>query len=319
MKQRKRRRKKTHYIEYDYEAAYQKQIRNLEEDDIQRMMHAGRLKYIYATKEIRSGEQLEVEIYPEFTKQRQDEMPEEGRRKKDRQAQYNLNEKNSQKQCERVVNENFGESDIWATFTYSKQFTPASMKVAKANMRNYIRRLNYQRKKRGLPPARYVYTTEQGDKGRWHHHIIMDGDLDMDTVERLWVLGKRNQVRRLEPDENGLVGMAKYISKPKGKEGKYQKSWTPSKGLRRPKEDKNHYKTKQSHVDKMVKGILPVHEHLKKWYAEDGYECVEYEIRFNKWNGQYYIYARMRLREEAREKISARKGRKKQKGRKKRE
>ena len=96
MKQRKRRRKKTHYIEYDYEAAYQKQIRNLEEDDIQRMMHAGRLKYIYATKEIRSGEQLEVEIYPEFTKQRQDEMPEEGRRKKDRQAQYNLNEKNSQ-------------------------------------------------------------------------------------------------------------------------------------------------------------------------------------------------------------------------------
>ena len=102
-------RKKNTYVEYDYEAAYQKQIRDLEEDDIQRKMHAGRLKYIYATKEIRSGEQLEVEIYPEFTRKRQDEIPEEGRRKKDRQAQYNLNEKNSQKQCERVVNENFGD------------------------------------------------------------------------------------------------------------------------------------------------------------------------------------------------------------------
>lgn len=299
MEQSKRRRKKNVYVDYDYEEAYQKQIENLEEDIIKRMMEGKKIKYVYATKEIRSGEQLEVEIYPEFTRKRQGEIPEEGRRKKDRQAQRNLNEKNSRKQCERVINENFDDGDIWATFTYSAENAPASMKVAKANMQNYIRRLNYQRKKRGLPNARYVYVTEQGDKGRWHHHIVLDGDMDMDTVEGLWILGKRNQVRRLEKDENGLVGMAKYVTKPKGKgkdaeEGKYQKTWTPSKGLKKPKEDKNHYKTKQSHVDKMVNGTLPVQEHMDKWYAADGYEFCESEIRYNKWNGQYYIYARMR-------------------------
>ena len=43
---------------------------------------------------------------------REEEIPEEGRRKKDRQAQRNLNEKNSRKQCERVINENFGDRDI---------------------------------------------------------------------------------------------------------------------------------------------------------------------------------------------------------------
>lgn len=299
MEQSKRRRKKNVYVDYDYEEAYQKQIENLEEDIIKRMMEGKKIKYVYATKEIRSGEQLEVEIYPEFTRKRQGEIPEAGRRKKDRQAQRNLNEKNSRKQCERVINENFDDGDIWATFTYSAENAPASMKVAKANMQNYIRRLNYQRKKRGLPNARYVYVTEQGDKGRWHHHIVLDGDMDMDTVEGLWILGKRNQVRRLEKDENGLVGMAKYVTKPKGKgkdaeEGKYQKTWTPSKGLKKPKEDKNHYKTKQSHVDKMVNGTLPVQEHMDKWYAADGYEFCESEIRYNKWNGQYYIYARMR-------------------------
>lgn len=299
MEQSKRRRKKNVYVDYDYEKAYQKQIENLEEDIIKRMMEGKKIKYVYATKEIRSGEQLEVEIYPEFTRKRQGEIPEEGRRKKDRQAQRNLNEKNSRKQCERVINENFDDGDIWATFTYSAENAPASMKVAKANMQNYIRRLNYRRKKRGLPNARYVYVTEQGDKGRWHHHIVLDGDMDMDTVEGLWILGKRNQVRRLEKDENGLVGMAKYVTKPKGKgkdaeEGKYQKTWTPSKGLKKPKEDKNHYKTKQSHVDKMVNGTLPVQEHMDKWYAADGYEFCESEIRYNKWNGQYYIYARMR-------------------------
>lgn len=256
MEQSRRRRKKNVYVEYDYEEAYQKQIENLEEDIIKRMMDGKKIKYVYATKEIKAGEQLEVEIYPEFTRKRVEEIPEEGRRKKDRQAQRNLNEKNSRKQCERVINENFGDRDIWATFTYSAEYTPASMKVAKSHMQNYIRRLNYQRKKRGLPNARYVYVTEQGDKGRWHHHIVLDGDMDMDTVESLWTYGKRNQVRRLQKDENGLVGMAKYVSKPKGKgkdseEGKYQKIWTPSKNLKKPDEHKNHYKTKQSHVDKM--------------------------------------------------------------------
>lgn len=303
MEQKKRRRRKNVYVEYDYEEAYQKQLENLEEDIVKRMMEGKKVKYVYATKEIRSGEQLEVEIYPEFTRKRQSEIPEEGRRKKDRQAQRNLNEKNSRKQCERTINENFTDDDIWATFTYTQENTPASMKVAQKNMQNYIRRMNYQRKKRGLPNARYVYVTEYGDKGRWHHHIVLDGDIDIDTVEKLWTMGKRNQVRRLEKDENGLVGMAKYITKPKGKgkgkgkeqeEGKHQKTWTPSKGLKKPKEDKNHYKTKQSHVDKMVNGTLKVEDHLKKWYAEEGYEFTEAEIRHNKWNGQYYIYARMR-------------------------
>lgn len=299
MEQKKRRRKKNVYVEYDYEEAYQKQLENLEEDIIKRMMEGKKIRYVYATKEIRSGEQLEVEIYPEFARRQQGEIPEEGRRKKSRQAQRNLNEKNSRKQCERTINENFTDEDIWATFTYTAENAPVSMKVAQKNMQNYIRRLNYQRKKRGLPNARYVYVTECGDKGRWHHHIVLDGDIDIDTVEKLWTLGKRNQVRRLEKDENGLVGMAKYITKPKGKgkkeeEGKYQKTWTPSKGLKKPREDKNHYKTKQSHVDKMVKGELKVEDHMKKWYAAEGYIFTEAEIRYNKWNGQYYIYARMR-------------------------
>lgn len=91
MEQSKRRRKKNVYVEYDYEEAYQKQIENLEEDIIKRMMDGKKIKYVYATKEIKAGEQLEVEIYPEFTRKRVEEIPEEGRRKKDRQAQRNLN------------------------------------------------------------------------------------------------------------------------------------------------------------------------------------------------------------------------------------
>lgn len=171
----KGRRKKAACVQYDYEAAYQEQMDRLEEESIRQLLKEGKVKSVYATKEVRSGEQLEVEVYPEFTKAQMQDIPPEGLKKKDRSAQYNLNEKNSQKQCERTINENFGERDIWATFTYSEDNMPADMKQAKKDMQNYIKRLNYFRKKMGMPKARYVYVTECSDKGRWHHHIVLDG------------------------------------------------------------------------------------------------------------------------------------------------
>ena len=88
------------------------------------------------------------------------------------------------------------------------------MEEAMRNMRNYIDRLNYRRRKMGLPNVKYIYVTEYDPhaKIRWHHHIIMDGLLDRDTVEKIWKHGERNQVRRLEYDKDGLSGMANYVT-----------------------------------------------------------------------------------------------------------
>ena len=187
----RKKRRKAVYVPYDYEAAYKNSLDKMEEANEERILKEGKVKSIYATKEIRSGDQLEVEIYPEFTKGQKDQIPDEGKRKRQRQAQKNLNDKNSKKMCERVIGENFTDRDIWATFTYTDDNMPASMEVATKNMQNYIRRLNYQRKKQGLSNVRYVYVTECSEKGRWHHHIVMDGDVDMDTVEAVWNLRKK--------------------------------------------------------------------------------------------------------------------------------
>ena len=289
-----KKRKQQKYLEYDYEAAYQKSLHDLEEANAERMLKSGYVKSIYATKEIRAGDVLDVEIYPEFTRKQKDKIPDEGRKKRQRIAQRNLNEKNSRKECERTINANFTDNDIWATFTYLKEYTPASMEVAEQNMKNYIRRLNYQRKKRGLAKARYVYVTECGQKGRWHHHIVLDGDMDIDTVERLWKLGRRNQVRRLKKDEHGLTGMSMYITKPKGKDDrKNLKTWKASKGLKKPEVKKNHYKFKQRDVNDIVTGRKELRDKLLKWYEKDGYEMLTQDIRHNRMNGQYYISARL--------------------------
>ena len=108
-----KRRKKAVYIDYDYEAAYQKMLTDLEEDNMCRMLNEGKVRSIYATKEIKAAEQMDVEIYPEFRRGQKEQIPDEAKLKKQRQAQRNLNEKNSRKECERTINANFADNDIW--------------------------------------------------------------------------------------------------------------------------------------------------------------------------------------------------------------
>ena len=175
------RKKRQSYIPYDYEAAYTDQLAKMSEQEIIDRCWK-KEKVIYATKEIRSGDQLELEIYPEYTRQQAGRIPTEAMRQRNRKARQNLNEKNSRKMCERVINTNFTDRDIWATFTYDQDHVPGTFEEATRNIQNYIRRLNAFRKKKGLPSARYVYTTELSDKGRYHHHIVLDGDISMDDV-----------------------------------------------------------------------------------------------------------------------------------------
>ena len=184
--ERKRKKRGMQFIPYYYEAAYNKSIEFMHEWILENMFSHGR-KMVYALKEITAGEQFEIEIYPQFRKM--DDVPKEGQRivKDNSRAQKNLNDKNARKYVERLINQNFGDRDIWLTLTYDDEHLPpdGDIDAAIKNMQNYIRRVNYQRKKRGLPNAKYVYVTEYNEDAeiRWHHHIVMDGALDMDVVE----------------------------------------------------------------------------------------------------------------------------------------
>lgn len=288
-------RKRKAYIPYDYEAAYTDQLDKLSEQEIIDRCWK-KEKVIYATKEIRSGDQLEIEIYPEFTRKQIGRIPSEAMRAKNRKARQNLNEKNSRKMCERVINCNFTNKDIWATFTYDEDHVPGSMEEASRDMQNYIRRLNSRRKKQGLPNVRYVYTTEVSEKGRYHHHIVMDGDMSLDEVEDTWTKGCRNQVRRLSKDKDGLTGMAMYITKEK--KGKGQKKWTSSRGLKKPEEKKNHYKFTKKDVQMAAVYADSLREKMDRWYGAEGYAFSSVRVTYNGVNGGIYVHARMHLRKE---------------------
>ena len=288
------------FINYDYEDAFQKSMEDLREDGSGRYLEKGR---DYALKEIRAGTQIELEIYPEYTKR---DFPEVFRRKRNPDAIRAGNERNRRKRLERLINENFTDGDYWCTFTYDNNHLPETFEDAGREMKRFIRRMNYRRKKRGLPSTKYICVTEYDPdaKIRWHHHMIMDSMMDRDTVEDCWKAGGRNQIRKMVKDEEGFSGMANYITKIKKKKPDYKKSWTSSRGLKQPKEKKVHskkpgrtgsYRPIKRYVREIEKNHDSIREIAEAWYPDATFTRAE--IRVNPYNAGIYIYARMRRRE----------------------
>lgn len=302
----RKRKREQRFVPYDYEAAYSKQLEGLHEWVIENMF-SYRKKALYALKEIKAGEQFEVEIYPQFKSM--DEVPEEGRsiKKDNTRAQRNLNDKNARKYVERLINRNFTNKDIWITLTFDEEHLPpdGDIDAAIKIIQKYFRRINYRRRKLGLGNAKYVYVIEYDPyaKIRWHYHIVMDGAMDMDTVEKCWKEGSRNEVRRLHKDENGLSGLANYIVKEKYRV-KSEKRWNSSKGLidpdirvvhsKQPEKGKGCYKKIEKFVKDMVRNQGSIEGQMNKWYPD--YDFTNAKVYYNDFNGMFYIHARMRKR-----------------------
>lgn len=285
----KKRKRRINYIDYDYENEFIDPLDKANDSKIEKLLKAGKIHSVYATKTIRAGTQFEVEIYPEFTKKQNENL---NLKKRNNKAQKNLNDKNARKRVERLINTNFTSGDVAIHLTYDNKHLPATEEEAFKNMKNYIRRINYKRKRKGLEPAKYIYVTEHNEKKkiRYHHHLVIDGAMSMDELEDMWKYGDRNQTRKLAPDENGLTGLANYLVKdPLG-----NKRWCSSLNLKKPKESKSYHSFKARHVEKMVANRDRVKEMLESKYKN--MILVSEEIKYNEINERFYIYARMRER-----------------------
>lgn len=287
-KEMKRRKRGTGYINYDYENTFDKNLEDVEEWRIREALKAGRLKGIYATKTIKAGVHFEIEIYPEYTRR---QAKEQGVKKAGK-AQRDLNDRNARKRLRRLIECNFTDRDYWITLTYDKEHEPKDEEEALKNMQNYIKRINYKRKKEKIEKARYIYITERGEgkRKRYHHHVLMDGQQSMDAVEKLWKMGKRNNVRRVAADENGLGGLAEYLTK----ESMRKRRWCASTNLKQPIERKNHKDFSGARVQRIATGREDIKETVEKKYKD--MEYISTEIRYNDKNKRYYIYVRMRER-----------------------
>ena len=278
---------KQHYLNYDYERAYDIQSSMLSESQIERALKDGKIKSIYATKSIYSGTQLEVEIFPEFTKRCM--IPVAGKRKPTKEEMQNLNDKNARKKVIRLLNTNF-KTGWWITLDYMNKYLPQSIEEALKDVQNYFRRVNRKLKKLGKERAKYLYVTEwEEGEIRCHHHFVIDCELTLGDLNKLWTKGKRTELRPIDYDENGVTGMAKYVTKkPRGK-----RRWNTSKGnLKQPTIRKNHSTFKRKHARAMKEDFSVIERMLKQEYK--GYVFKDAQVFVNQVNAGIYIYAQLR-------------------------
>lgn len=281
----------------DYEELYEIDSSTYE-DSVEERIERLRDKQIikYRTKTIKSGDMLECEIYPIWR------VGGGGKREKKakdtRAAQNNLNNKNAVKHLIRIVNTNFTKKDIWLTLTYSDGRLPTDVEQAKKDMQNYIRRVKRHMKKLELGELKYVYVTEFDDttkgKVRIHHHIIMNFN-DRDMAEQLWSGGGRTQARRLQPNDFGLEGLARYITKQR--KGANTKRYTISRNMKQPKVTIADSKITRRKAEKIATEENIAHEIFQKMYK--GYKFNDLTVKYSQFVSGAYLYVRMKRIEDS--------------------
>ena len=281
--------------DYEYELIYDKKILGEEERE-ERIQSLKTQKCKHKVKTIQAGEILESEIYPVW----------EGRKNTPRKKKQDLsdeslkkyNDKMARRQITRLINTNFDRNDLYVTLTYPDGTLP-NEKKARKDMNNYIRRIKNNRKKKEHPELKYIYVIEYVDdedlpytkKIRIHHHIIMS-QMDRDVAEDLWIKKARVDCRRLQPDDFGLEGIARYLVK--GKKGK--KRWYGSRNLKKPTVNTSVSKCSKSRARKIALEPDKWQEIFENMYKQK-YKLLDVEVYYSEIVAGFYIRARMRRKE----------------------
>lgn len=169
--------------------------------------------------------------------------------------QKQANRKRAEKYFTQKLEANFDEDDFFVTYTFASWARPKTEDDLKRIARNYKRRVNRRLKKAGLPSMKWQGSFEHGTNPdgtirNIHIHAVVSCDLGRDILEDCWraprikgekkgrKLGRVN-ASRVQLDENGFAGLAKYMLKQKGAIN--QHAWFCSQGLKEPKVTKSDY------------------------------------------------------------------------------
>lgn len=220
--------------------------------------------------------------------------------------QKKLNDKRAKRYFELLVEANFKSGrDLCIHLTFAPEHYPDDEKAAKKAVQTWIMLLNRKRKRRGLANAKYIIVFETSATGRFHFHVLMDGELDRDTVEQTWKKGRCNADRLQADYKDGLKAIIEYLSKggetPVNSDGdnrnKWSKRWISSRGLIRPwiSEGKSRISHKKFHriveLPEDSEVFISAIEHDNK-----GYRVQSIEKSYNEQTGHWYIFCRMRLK-----------------------
>ena len=250
---------------------------------------------LYRTSTVTAGQTREIDIYPIWDNQKTASIARQ-QRAKHREAQKRVDRRNAQKKLRRIINANFGPGDILITNTYAPGMDPKSEEAAQRNMQNYIRRIKTLRKRRGLPELKYVYVTEvtnsESRGTRYHHHMILSGGIERETLERMWKGGHSN-TRTAQPDRDWLGGFAHYMTKAKETQDKaLKRGWNCSKNLLRPTATHADHKVSIRKAQRIARQMEDEGRKILE-KQNPGYTLTEIVVKHSQYAPGVYISARM--------------------------
>lgn len=242
------------------------------------------------TRTIRSGSLTEVECYPVYVYPYRRSLE---KAHPTQQAMRAVNDRNAKKRFERLMECNFQPGqDYFITLTYEGD-APEDEERCRKDVRNYLNRVNRAREKAELEKAKYMGVIEIGKRGRLHHHLIIEGGLDRDEMERLWRHGFAN-CDRIQASQGGMTALSKYMTK--GFDGKREKGrhrYIYSRGLKQPRITESRTRISRRQAERIREDADICGEAiLRKKYP--GLRLEELTVRQTDWLPGCYIYARMR-------------------------
>ena len=272
----------------------------------------------YRTRTTVAGPRLEAEVYPIFGRNTEAMLRRAKKTNITPEKQQRLNHERSIRHLVQLVDKNFAKGDIHLTLTYRND---PGYERAKKDMRNFCLRLKRAREKAGLPELKYIYTIEgsEKEKTRTHIHMLTNGDMDREEIEKIWnnsfafkystkeerkaaieefdlFVGYAN-ADRLKPDENGLEAIARYITK----QQKNRRKWCASRNLKQPISRTSDSRCSRGQVKRIAFDMQnEAKAVMEKIYP--GYQFVKCTVRYSDIVDGAYIRCVLRKKEGYRDK-----------------
>lgn len=267
--------------------------------------------YCQGTSESKKPDYIEIDMFPFYELKYKPQRS--GKKNVTSPKQKKLNNKNSRRYFRLLAKSNFGQNDYHLTLSYTEDNLPLSVPEAEKEVQKFIRRLKRVYKKADKL-LKYIYITEEGaKKARLHHHLLVNAEagVDRNAIEKAWGKGYANSVR-IQLEHGGIDGLVTYLSKdPKGR-----KTYISSRNLIKPQESVSDTKTSRKQFKQLT--LWPEDcEDMQKHFEQkhSAYKLINVEKYYNEITCEWYIRAKMELREEYKRKPQC-KGRRVPKNRK---
>lgn len=155
-------------------------------------------------------------------------------------AQKYINDKAQRSQLEFLLAANVRPDDWFITLTYDDRHLPTNWDAANKSMQAFCRKL---RESRSPEKTMYFYNIERahhsGDaeqSHRWHHHMVLTGDVDAALLPAMWGKGHVHFQRIKLDAEHTYGSLATYLLK-ESNEFPGKRGWRSSRGLNKPETD----------------------------------------------------------------------------------